>query len=191
VLFFEGNSARLLEDGQGFVERLVAGTEWGGAVVAYRGFDGNGGRRDPEALGQDAWKVYRELRQSWQAPAARVHVVGYSLGTSAVGGLAARSRREPPATITLLAPMTVLETVRGDGTPPERHDLLRHLESFRSPTLLVHGTRDETLPVEGAREIAAQLGTRCRYVERAELGHHDLRDSMAVVDEVRRFIAAH
>ncbi|HEX9622314.1 MAG TPA: alpha/beta hydrolase [Polyangiaceae bacterium] len=191
VLLFEGNSAHLLADGQRFLGRLLKGRGWGGAVFAYRGFDGNEGIPGPEALERDAFKVYAQIKRDWQLPASRIHLVGFSLGTSVVAAIAARSRDEPPGSVTLLASTTRLDMVPPGGGSRQRYETLKYLDAFASPVLVVHGRRDQVLPVEGGRTIAAKLGDRARYVEDPGLGHHDLHESRSVTDRVRAFVDAH
>jgi len=189
LLLFEGNSGKLLDDGQRLLSALLKGRKWGGAIYAYRGFDASSGTPSPEALADDGCRALIELMQEHQLSSDRVHLVAFSLGTTIVAAIAARTREHPPATVTLLAPATELDAVRG----PIRHryETLKYLGAIESPTLIVHGRLDETLPVEGGRRIAAELGPRATYFEHPDLGHNDLHESQAVIDEVCAFVERH
>jgi pimeloyl-ACP methyl ester carboxylesterase len=50
------------------------------------------------------------------------------------------------------------------------------------PTVLIHGTRDARVPIEGSREYAAEHGDRCSLVEVDDV--HDLHASVEVIDQV-------
>jgi pimeloyl-ACP methyl ester carboxylesterase len=142
----------------------------------------------PEALASDGWEEYARLRKDHALDSSRVHLVGFSLGTSVVAAIVARADREAPASITLLAPMSVLEMLPENGFRPDRYETLKYLDFIKSPTLVVHGGRDETLPTQNGRLVATRLAPRARYVELSQLGHLDLLMSVETLDTVRSFI---
>jgi uncharacterized protein len=191
VLFFGGNSTRMLSDGQRMLDALCDERGWGGMVWAYRGFDSSGGRPDPAALTADGFTEYSNLLAAEKAQPSAVHLVGFSLGTSIAAAVAAMAHDEPPATLTLLAPMTVLYM----GDPAQlrlhRYETSKWLERIASPTLVVHGTQDTVLKVENGRVVAEALGSRAMLQEMPELGHLDLIRSRAVQAAVRDFINRH
>lgn len=189
ILFFGGNSSHLLEDGVRFLEAVTLGRDWGGAVWAYRGYDGSSGTPDPNALPDDAFAAYSTLVREERARSERVHLVGFSLGSTLASGIAARGTR--PASLTLLAPATELDMRPSDGACRDRFETSKYLDGMTSPALVIHGARDQTLPISGARLIVDRTSPRARLIEHAELGHLELPDAPAVVDEVRDFVAAH
>jgi hypothetical protein len=191
VLFFEGNTAHPLAEAQRFLDALVDDRDWGAATWAYRGYDGSGGTPDPTALASDGWHEYERLMTEERVDRSRLHLVGFSLGTSVVASIAARAGGEAPASITLLAPMTELDMVAGRLSRAHRYETLKYLDAIVGPALVVHGSRDAVLGVEGGRLVAARLGARARYVEPPEVGHLDLVGTPAVLDQVRGFIADH
>ena len=67
---------------------------------------------------------------------------------------------------------------------------VRHvLPAIRVPTLIVHGTDDETVPIEGARYMADRI-PGARLVELPGAGHLMVGDvASSLVDEVQRFLA--
>ena len=66
---------------------------------------------------------------------------------------------------------------------------VRHiLPAIRVPTLIVHGTDDNTVPVEGARYMEQRI-SGARLVELPGAGHLMIGDvAVALVDEVERFL---
>jgi pimeloyl-ACP methyl ester carboxylesterase len=67
---------------------------------------------------------------------------------------------------------------------------VRHvLPAIRVPTLIVHGTDDDTVPIEGARYMAERI-PGARLVELPGAGHLMVGDvASALVEEVERFLA--
>ena len=66
---------------------------------------------------------------------------------------------------------------------------VRHvLSAIHVPTLIVHGTDDTAVPVEGARYMAQRIAGS-RLVELAGAGHQYIGDTaLALTDEVQRFL---
>jgi len=187
LLFFTGNSATSLEDGQRCLAGLSEPDDFGAAVFAYRGYDGNPGKPSPEALQSDALRAYAEVAN--KLGGKQIHVVGFSLGSTLAAFVAAHASQPKPASLTLLAPTTELDMGKKTDLFLHRYETLKYLPEISSKTLVVHGTKDATLPVDGARTIAKQLGERVQFVEPADFGHFDLCEAPAVADIVRRFVA--
>jgi hypothetical protein len=191
VLFFTGNEAHPLETGKKFLEALRAENDWGGQVWAYRGFDGSGGAPSPDALYADAWLEYSNLLAERHLDRRRVHVVGFSLGTTLAASVAARAAENAPASLTLLSPASRLDMLPDSWFIRHRYETLKYLDAIQAPVLVIHGTRDNVLPVDQGRTVAQKLASRATYVERPELSHLDLPDSPAVLSIVRSFIEKH
>jgi hypothetical protein len=191
VMFFSGNSADVLREGQQFIDALCAERGWGGVVWAYRGYDSSGGTPDGTALAADGFKAYSALLTERKASPGAVHLVGFSMGTSMAAAVAARASSQPPASLTLLAPMTKL--YHGDRTQLRlhRYETLKWLPLISSPVLVVHGLQDVTLPIENGRAVAAALGPRATLVELPGVGHYELPLSPGAQQAIRGFIAAH
>ncbi|HEX4478348.1 MAG TPA: alpha/beta fold hydrolase [Polyangiaceae bacterium] len=191
VLFFTGNDAHPLEVGQRFLEAVCAPGDWGGAVWAYRGFDGSDGTPSPEWLMADAGHEYDDLVAGEHVDPRRLHVVGFSLGTAMATGVAARSASSPVASLSLLSPTTELDMMPSRWSFPQRFETTKYLPALTGPVLVVHGAEDDVLPIEGGRQIAHVLGARATYVEEPNLKHLDVPTSANVIERVRAFIAAH
>jgi len=191
ILFFNGNSGTMLQESQTVLSGLAPEPTWGEAVFAYRGYDGSDGKPDPQALSEDAWNIYQALLRDEKLSPSSVHLVGFSLGTSLVAAVAARAHDRPPASVTLLAPMTQLNMGEKYQLFLDRYETTKYLDSISGPVLVVHGADDATLPVEYGRAVASQLGDRARLVILPGHGHLDLLSSPTAAQTVRAFIVEH
>lgn len=191
VLFFNGNSEHMLREGQEILDALCAERGWGGIVWAYRGFDSSGGQPDPAALAEDGFKVYTALLQEQKIQPNAVHLIGFSLGTSIAAAVAAQAGQHPPASLTLLAPLTTIYLGESTQLRLHRYETSRWLAAIESPVLVIHGVNDTTLPIENGRAVAQALGARAQLLEVAERGHHDLAMSAAAQNAMRTFITQH
>jgi pimeloyl-ACP methyl ester carboxylesterase len=191
ILYFGGNSAAVLREGQQILDALCAGQGWGAALWAYRGFDCSGGKPSPAALLDDGLVSYRALLAECGGRPNAVHVIGFSLGTSIASAVAARARPGPPASLLLLAPLTRIHV--GGRMRPWLHayETIRWLAGIASPVLVIHGVEDTALSVAGARTVAAALGSRAQLLELPGIGHVDLPRSAAAQQAIRTFILQH
>lgn len=190
VMFFGGNSPHLLSEGQEMLDALCA-RGWGGVVWAYRGFDSGGGRPAPAALEDDGFKTYVHLLAEQEIQPNAVHLVGFSLGTSIAAAVAARAHQRPPASLTLLAPMTKVYVGERTQLRLHRYETSKWLQRIACPALVLHGTRDTSLTIENGRAVAEALGARARLLELTDLGHSELPTSAAAQDAMRAFISQH
>jgi pimeloyl-ACP methyl ester carboxylesterase len=191
ILFFNGNSAQMLSEGQHVLDALCTERGWGGVVWAYRAFDSSGGTPSPAAIEDDGFKVYTELLTGQKILPDAVHLVGFSLGTSIAAAVAARACRRPPASLTLLAPFTKLYLGKRMQLFLHRYETSKWLDEIASPVLVIHGSLDATLKVEGGRAVAKTLGSRATLLELPELGHCELPTSPTALDAMRAFITRH
>jgi hypothetical protein len=191
VVFFNGNSAHLLGDGQKVLDALCAERGWGAAIWAYRGFDSSGGSPSPADIENDAFKAYTRLLDEQEISPGSVHLLGFSLGTDIAAAVAARAADHPPASVTLLAPMTRLYMGGRLQLSLHRYDTSKWLAGIASPVLIIHGVDDATLPVQNGRAIAASLGSRARLLEIPGMDHYGLPLSGMALDAVAGFIDQH
>ena len=119
--------------------------------------------------------VEAELRR-WELPPSACALVGFSQG--AMMSLHVGLRRE--------AALAAVVAFSGVLTGPER--LAAEVRS-RPPVLLVHGARDEVLPVHAlaaAREGLAQAGVGCRWRIEPQLAHSIGQAGLADCGEMLR-----
>jgi uncharacterized protein len=191
VVFFNGNSANMLREGQQMLDALCAERGWGGVVWAYRGYDSSGGAPDPAAAEADAFKAWSALLAEQKLQPSAVHLVGFSMGTGIAAAVAAQAHQQPPASLTLLAPMTAIHLGERTQLRLHRYETSKWLGAIASPVLVIHGTQDATLGVEHGRAVAQALGSRAQLLELPGAGHYELTMLPAVQEAMRDFIQQH
>jgi fermentation-respiration switch protein FrsA (DUF1100 family) len=180
VIYFHGNGGNL------------SYTDWIAAELAARGFDvllfdyrgygrSEGSVTDERGLYEDADAAYDYVVRARGVPPESVVLYGQSLGTAAAADVAARntcaalvlesgmsSARDMAATILPWLPSFL------HGLGRNRFDTAQKLGRVRRPVFVVHGDRDEIIPVEQGRKLfaAAREPKRLLIVEGA--GHNDL-----------------
>jgi len=160
-------------------------------MLDYRGFGKSTGRIDGEAqLHADVMAVWSQVAPRYAG--RRVVLYGRSLGS----GLAARLATQVRADLTMLvspyASMVALARLHYPWVPAA---LLRYplrtdeaVARLRSPVLLLHGERDDLIPVDHSRELAA-LARQARVVVVPGAGHGDLQAFDTYLDAVADALA--
>lgn len=144
-------------------------------LAEYRGFGGSEGSPTEDGLYADGEAAVEAVLASG-VPPERLILVGRSLGSGVAVELALR---RPPALLVLVSAYTsVVDMGRllvGPLAPllvADRFDSLAKLPRVKSPVVLVHGTRDEVVPVGMGRRLA-KARPDARYVEVPEASHND------------------
>jgi len=124
----------------------------------YRGYGLSAGRPSEQGLYQDALAAYSYLTTTRQMTPRRVVLFGRSLGAAVAGEVA--SQRPAAGLILESAFPSVAALARAHyyGLPAHlllvaRFDLARRLQMIRIPILVIHGNRDETVPVHLGRQV--------------------------------------
>ncbi|MFI5011912.1 MAG: alpha/beta hydrolase [Hyphomicrobiales bacterium] len=181
VLMLLGNG-----DNLGIVApRLREITEDGSGVLAvgYRGYSGSTGQPSETGLEQDAEAAYRFAASI--VPPNRIVLFGYSLGSGVAVPLAARHEI---AALVLFAPFTSAVAIASVDYPflPVRllmKDQFRSIDligEVKVPILMVHGERDEVIPISFGRELYAAAPEPKRFVALPEASHFTLFQSGGV-----------
>ncbi len=144
-------------------------------LAEYRGYGGLPGSPSEEGLYADGEAALAELGRLG-VPSARVVLVGRSLGSGVAVELATRHR---VAAVVLVSAYTSIvdmgRTVAGALAPMfvrDRFDSLGKVGRVAAPLVLVHGTRDDVVPVAMGRRLAAARPD-ARWVEVPEATHND------------------
>lgn len=155
-------------------------------LLEYRGYGRSEGRPTEEGLYLDA-----DAGFSWAEtarPDLPVVVYGESLGGAVAVDLAAR--RAPiglclQGTFTSLAEMADRTLPFGSLLARQRFDAIEKIQSVRMPVLIIHGDRDEIVPIDMARRLYDQVtGPRELYVVPGA-GHNDLVERAAAQIAIR------
>ena len=157
-----------------------------------RGYGGSGGRPTEAANIADARAAYDHLIARG-VPAERIVAFGESLGSGQAVRLAAERR---VAAIVLEAPLTSTVDVGRRvyfwlplrWLVADRYDNERSIRAVRAPVLILHGERDQVIPVAMGRRIYQAANEPKRIELFAEGGHNDLFEHGAW-EKARDFIA--
>lgn len=181
IVYFHGN-AESAANNLPLAAHLFAGG-YDVFLAEYRGFGGSPGSPSEDGLYSDArgalrWLELREIETS------RVILVGRSLGTGVAVELA---RSVPARAVVLVSPYTSITDMGRSLVGPlapllvrDRFDSLAKLPTILPPVLILHGSRDEVIPVSHGRQLAtAKAGII--YVELPAASHNDIPDLSGVL----------
>ena len=176
LLWFHGNAENI---GYGLQHlEFYSGLAISVLAVDYRGYGKSAGSPDEAGVYRDADAAYDYLIQTRHIEPKHIIIFGHSLGGAVAVDLAAR--RECGGLIVQSSFTSVRAMARRafriplfDHIPRSRFDSLAKIRQVRAPILIVHGTRDETVPFSmGQRLFDAAPEPKFFYpVEGA--GHND------------------
>ncbi len=159
-------------------------------LVEYRGYGiSRGETPDEPGLYADAEAALAELAARGIG-AARIILWGHSLGTGVAAEMARRGRG---AALVLMSPYTSIDRLVTSAVPfaplvllvADRFDTLSKAAAIRVPTLVIHGDRDEIVPLAMGETIAASIaGARLLRIPGAHHGDILQRDGAGVLREV-------
>lgn len=189
VLYFHGNGGALNLRVDRFSWLVADG--YGLVALSYRGYGGSTGKPSEAGLIKDAQAAYDFAAARY--PAKRLVLFGESLGTAVAIALAAE---RPVAGMILDAPFTSAADVGAAVYPfapvrwmmkdPFRSDL--RIGRVRAPLLVLHGARDNVVPIAFGERLFALANEPKRFV-RLPMGNHVDLDDHGAADAVRAFLA--
>lgn len=177
LLWCHGNAGNIINR----LPNLVALHRIGFSVFLfdYRGYGLSTGQPTEAGLYQDALAAYAYLVGTRRTPLTGLVIFGRSLGAAVAGTVASQ---KPAAGLILESPFPSVAAVAREyyfGLPADwlltaRFDLSERLSTINMPTLVIHGDRDEIIPIElGRRVYEAVKGPKSFYEVRGA-GHNDL-----------------
>lgn len=132
----------------------------GAFLAEYRGYGGLSGAPTEDGLYQDG-EAAVDAVLAVGAPAERLVLVGRSLGSGVATEMALRRKC---ALLVLISPYTsMVDMGKGIAGPvasfavPDRYDNLDKLARVQAPIVILHGTRDDVVPVTMGRKLAAAV----------------------------------
>ncbi len=173
VLYFHGNAEAAAQN------LPLAGSlharGLGVFLAEYRGYGGLAGSPSEQGLYADGEAALAELGRLG-VPPSRVVLAGRSLGSGVAVELATRHR---VAAVVLVSAYTSIvdmgRTIAGPLAPlviRDRFDSISKIARVSSPVALLHGIRDDVVPVEMGRRLAAAR-PGARWVEIPGATHND------------------
>jgi uncharacterized protein len=144
----------------------------------YRGYGRSSGRPSEEGTYQDARAALACLLDQPGVDSARVFYIGESLGGAIAVDLALE---RPPAGLMLLSAFTGVRQVGRVHYPfvpaaliPDAYPALRRIGRLRAPLLVLHGDRDDIVPLAQGRALFEAAPEPKRLHVFPGLGHNDL-----------------
>ena len=144
----------------------------------YRGYGQSSGRPSEEGTYRDARAALRCLLEQPGVDPARVFYLGESLGGSIALDLALE---HPPAGLVLLSAFTGVRELARLHYPfiptslvPDAYPTVRRIPELRVPLLVLHGDRDEIVPLSQGRALFEAAPEPKHMHVFTGLGHNDL-----------------
>ena len=164
VMFFHGNSDYIetkLEYPQYYTQRGIACL-----MVEYRGYRRSTGTPSEAAFAEDADAFFDFLASRPEINKGQIGAHGHSMGAAIAVGLATR---KPIRTLVMVSAFKSMPSMLGRYMVPsflarERFDNMAAVQAYHGPILILHGEKDEIVPVSHARELAKRGGNKVRLV---------------------------
>lgn len=171
LIFMHGNAE--LADGWVPIFQEVASWGVGALLLEYPGYGGSDGRPSERSINEAALAAYDWAQNDSRIDGKRIVPYGRSLGGGPAVQLAVA--RKAPALILESSFTSVADFATRFLAPAflvrDRFDSLKTLSSYRGPLLVVHGSRDEVVPIAHGRALAAAV-PGARFSE-LPCGHND------------------
>lgn len=189
ILYFHGNGGGLANRAGRFGRYQNAG--FGIFMMSYRGYSGSTGTPSEAHNIADAHLAYDHLVKQGLKP-SDIFLYGESLGSGVAVQLAASV---PVAGVILDAPYTSIVEVGAKAYPilplrwimVDRYESDKHIAGINAPLLILHGARDQVIPLEMGQRMHALAREPKRIVVFPEGRHVDL-DNYGAVDIVKAWI---
>lgn len=178
VLWFHGNAGNI-GTRVPWLHDLHRATGFAIFLFDYRGYGRSEGRPSEAGLYRDADAALAHLHADPRVDPDRVVYLGRSLGSAIAIELATR---RPPLALVLEAPFPSLRWLADQVYPwlpvtrwlHERYETATLAPRVDAPALIVHGERDEIVPVDGSRLVADALGGAVERYVVPGAGHNDV-----------------
>ncbi|MGY0497994.1 alpha/beta hydrolase [Nocardia sp. FBN12] len=180
ILYAHGN-AGTIGDRVAIIALLV---EAGFDVLAfdYRGFGHSAGTPSEQGTYLDARAARLALLEQPEVDPDRVYYLGKSLGGGVLLELAAQ---HPPQGMILMSTFSGMRAAARSVYPflpapliPNAYPSLRHIKNLRVPVLMMHGDRDELLPLRHAERLYAAAHDPKQLIVVPGAGHNDVIDTL-------------
>jgi hypothetical protein len=192
VVHFHGNGEQI--GGLGWLGEELAKRQVSFAAVEYPGYPGAPGASSEASIFASAEKALAHLTGPMGVDRQRIVLSGQSLGTGVAVRLAANGWGTK---LVLLSPYTSMTDVAARGPfrvfpvrllTRDRFDSEALAPRIERPILVLHGNRDEIVPFELGKALAARF-PHARFVEVVGAGHNDLWQHPLTANEYLAFVA--
>ena len=191
VFFLHGNAGNLTDQAQAAKFYTDLGFDF--FTFDYRGFGKSSGEiKSEEQFYEDIERMYDEMLSVYSPDS--IVIVGYSVGTAPAAMIANRAKPSP-SKLVLIAPyfsMTDMTTRRYPFIPSFLLEYKFETDKFVSrqqmPILIIHGDKDEVLPVDGSRKLSKLLNEKSSYYEIKGQGHDDFELNAEFKTQISAFL---
>ena len=156
LLWCHGNAGNIIHRLENLVELHRIGLSV--FLFDYRGYGRSSGKPSESGLYDDALAAYLYLAEAKRIPFQRIVLFGRSLGAAVAGEVATR---RPIAGLILESAFPSIEALAEAHSlgPParwllrSRFNLADRVRKIHVPILVVHGDRDDTVPIEMGKQV--------------------------------------
>lgn len=185
IVYFHGNAAHLGDRAVKFGGFIEAGL--GLVALSYRGYGKSEGSPSEAGIYADARAAIAYARNVMHMPAEKLVYYGESLGS----GVAVQMATEQmPGLVMLEAAYTSVESRSAELYPfvlgvrslvLDKYDSLSKIKNIHAPLLMVHGARDEIIPLPHAQALFAAANEPKQLVVYPDLHHTDYSNAQILV----------
>lgn len=188
ILYFPGNAGSRRDRIQDCQEYGSLASEV--FLFDYRGYSDNPGSPNEQGIVNDAYRIWEFVLNDRKISPDRLLIVGESLGGGVAIALTSRLCREGKAPLGLVVNSTFSSIADAAATHypwmPVRLLLLdpidstKRMQNVECPVVILHGDRDETVPMELARRLFASVpeqsksGIPKEFIEIKGAGHNQI-----------------
>ena len=194
IVMFHGNAGNISHRGGKMSYFISQG--YGFLLAEYRGYGGNRGRPSEGLLYSDARSVLRWLQEEKGVRLDDIVVYGESIGT----GIAVQMALENPKlhALVLEAPIKNIPDVAVSKMPwlwpvgfmvLDRYENDLKIPHIRMPLLIVHGTKDEIVPLEHGKFIYEKASSDKKVLEIVKDGRHNNLDQYGLLQRIDNFLS--
>jgi fermentation-respiration switch protein FrsA (DUF1100 family) len=161
-------------------------------MVEYRGYGRSDGSPSQQAITKDHIAAYDQLKQDPRVDPAKIFFHGQSIGTGVVCSLA---KERAPAALILRSPFRSVSSMMARvGIPSflvlDPFDNEAVLKTLDVPILIMHGDRDQTIPIQHGRTLA-KSANHVTFKVYADYGHNDFPiDGTTHWKDIEQFLSA-
>jgi fermentation-respiration switch protein FrsA (DUF1100 family) len=176
VLLCHGNAGNVTD--RVVHARLLCGAGFDVLLFDYRGYGQSTGRPTEEGTYRDARAARRALRRQREADESRIFYLGESIGAAVALALALEA---PPKGLILQSAFTSVRDMSRVHYPflpravvPDAYPSLRLIPKLRVPLLVLHGERDDIVPISHGRALFDAAPGPKQMRTFPDVGHNDL-----------------
>lgn len=166
IVYFHGNAVHLGEDWRINKFRSFIEHGYGVCSISYRGYGNSEGHASEQGLYTDARAMLHYVMNDKKIAQRQLILYGESLGTGVAVQMALEYQRVKA--LILEAPYRSIERKGVENYPwlpvriliKDRFDSISKAPHIKTPTLIIHGELDQTIPVSHGRDLLQSLKTK-------------------------------